>query len=206
MHPNRIFRKVDEIRNLALAKERGFGLLSINGPTGPHIAHIPFLLSEEGRQVELHLVRSNPIARLLTSPLDAVIAVQGPYSYISPDWYEVDDQVPTWNYVAVHLRGKLEARPSEELEGMLDRLSDKFEAVLAPKRPWRSAKMTPGLMEKMMRAIVPCVLWVDAVDGTWKLNQNKDSTARLNAAEMVASDGYGVETSALAALMRDPPD
>ena len=69
-----------------------------------------------GDAVWLHLVRSNPIAR---SACRAGAGCDdrgvGPDSYISPDWYGVPDQVPTWNYVAVHLRGTLEQRPIAEV-------------------------------------------------------------------------------------------
>jgi len=57
--------------------------------------------------VHAHLVRSNPIAQCLRAgERKAVLAVSGPDAYVSPDWYaRMPDQVPTWNYVAVHLRG-----------------------------------------------------------------------------------------------------
>ncbi|MEM6310976.1 MAG: FMN-binding negative transcriptional regulator, partial [Pseudomonadota bacterium] len=154
MHPNRIFHTQTEHDNLAFAAQRAFGVLAVNGPEGPMLSHVPFLV--DGTSVWLHLVRSNPIASALDASLAATIAVSGPDSYISPDWYGVADQVPTWNYIAVHLRGVLEKRPSDELRSVLDRESAFFEGQLAPKPEWTADKMTPEVMEKMMRAIVPC--------------------------------------------------
>ena len=205
MHPNPTYRKADTARNIAFARDRAFGVLAINAANGPLLSHIPFVLQEDGSSVELHLVRSNPILRLLDEPQDAVIAVQGPDSYISPDWYGVTDQVPTWNYVAVHLRGQLQRLPQGDLRAVLDRLSAQFEARLAPKPPWAAAKMTPEVLDKMMRMIVPCRMQVSAIDGTWKLNQNKDDTVRLRAAHGVQAHGIGAGLAQLAALMRDPP-
>lgn len=204
MHPNPIYRRAETARNLAFARDRGFGVLCLNAETGPLLSHVPIVLNSDGGDLELHLVRSNPILRLLDVPKPAVIAVQGPDSYISPDWYGIDDQVPTWNYVAVHLRGTLEKRPPEELRGMLDRLAAQFEARLLPKPPWLSAKMSPDALDKMMRMIVPCRMRVETVDGTWKLNQNKDDAVRLSAADGVAEHGIGSGLSDLAELMRDP--
>ncbi len=126
MHPNPLFRGVEAARNIAFARSRGFGVLSVNGADGPLLSHVPFVLEPGGDVAELHLVRSNPIVRALAQPADAVIAVSGADSYVSPDWYGVDDQVPTWNYVAVHLRGRLEQLPPEELRGVLDRLSAEY--------------------------------------------------------------------------------
>jgi len=204
MHPNPVFHTKDAAQNLAFANARAFGVLAVNGAHGPMLSHVPFLVDDD--RVWLHLVRSNPIARALAAPQQACLAVTGPDSYISPDWYGVPDQVPTWNYVAVHLRGSLERRPTEELRGIIDRESAFFEERLAPKPPWTGGKMSPGVMDKMMRAIVPCVLQITEIAGTWKLNQNKPDAVRLAAADGVEAHGIGAELAALAGLMRRPSE
>ena len=201
MHPNPIFRQEDTVRALALVEERGFGTLAVTGPEGVLLSHVPVLL--EGDRIALHLVRSNPIARALREgPLSAVVAVQGPDGYISPDWYGVADQVPTWNYTAVHLRGALELRPQEEIRDLLARQSAAYESRLAPKRPWTMAKMTPEALDRMLRQIVPCEMRIESVESTFKLGQNKTEEARLAAADDLESAGFGQETASLAALMR----
>lgn len=204
MHPNPAFRGETAQQNLDFARARSFGILAVNGDAGPLMSHVPFLLSEDAGHMDLHLVRSNPIARALASsgPLAARIAISGADGYVSPDWYEVPDQVPTWNYVAVHLTGPLELRPQEELHALLDRQSALFEEQLDPKAPWTTAKMTPDVLDKMLRQIVPCRMRIDAVDGTWKLNQNKPDGVRLRAADYMDAYGIGSETRILAALMR----
>ncbi|WP_299366992.1 FMN-binding negative transcriptional regulator [uncultured Tateyamaria sp.] len=202
MHPNPVFHTETAQRNLEFARERAFGMLAVNGADGPLMAHVPFLVDADGTQLDLHLVRSNPIARALKAPLQAKIAVSGPDGYISPDWYEVTDQVPTWNYIAVHITGTLEMLPHAQMREMLDRQSAHFEDQLLPKPPWKTDKMTPEVLEKMMRQIVPCRMRIEAVDGTWKLNQNKPDDVRLRAADYVDAYGMGMETRLLAALMR----
>ncbi|MCF1708337.1 FMN-binding negative transcriptional regulator [Tabrizicola sp. J26] len=202
MHPNPAFRKSGTERNLDFARRRGFGILTINGADGPLAAHVPFLVAEDGQSLSLHLARSNPIARA-DLPAAALLAVSGPDSYVSPDWYGLEDQVPTWNYVAVHLRGRLEPLDAEALRGQVDDLSARFEAGLLPKRPWTSAKMSEGTMERMMRMILPFRMLIDKVDGTWKLNQNKPEAARHAAAAAIAELAGQSPLDELAALMRE---
>ena len=204
MHPNPIYRGRPAALNLDFAAQRGFGTLAVNGPDGPLIAHVPFIMTESGA-VDFHLMRSNPVARALVTPQPAVLAVMGPDGYVSPDWYGMEDQVPTWNYVAVHLRGRAELLPDGALLPLLDRLSDAFEARLLPKPIWKTAKVSPETMARFMRMILPVRMTVEAIDGTWKLAQNKPDSARLGAADGVAASGVGAELQALAALMRDPP-
>jgi transcriptional regulator len=202
MHPNPAFRQTPEARNLAFARARGFGILTVNGAEGPLLAHVPFLISADGTMADLHLARSNAIARSAL-PAPAVVAVSGPDAYISPDWYGLDDQVPTWNYVAVHLRGTLAPLPADRLRDHADALSARFEAGLLPKTPWVSSKMTDGVMDRMMRMILPFRLTLTGIDGTWKLNQNKPAEARLAAADALAARGGEPDTTALARLMRE---
>ena len=197
MHPNPAFRGTAEADAMAFALSRGFGTLTVNGGEAPLLAHVPFCAA--GGALECHLVRSNPVLRTL--PARAILVVTGPDGYVSPDWYGIADQVPTWNYVAVHVEGRAEALPADALRGHLDRLSAAFESRL-DKAPWTAAKMTPEVLERMMRAIVPVRLTVEAVRSTFKLNQNKAPEARLAAADRIAG-GVGSELDALAAMMRD---
>jgi transcriptional regulator len=206
MHPNPAFRQEPRDRNLAFARNRGFGILSVNGPEGPLAAHVPFLLNGDGSIAELHLARSNAIVRA-GLPAPALITVAGPDAYVSPDFYgphtEVPDQVPTWNYVAVHLRGVLEPLEEDALRPHVDALSAEHEGRIVGKTPWTSTKMTEGTMPRMMRMILPFRFRVTAVDGTWKLNQNKAPDARARAAAALARGNPAAQE--IAALMREVP-
>jgi transcriptional regulator len=206
MHPNPAFRQDPREKNLAFARARGFGILSVNGPEGPLAAHIPFLLNQDATCAELHLARSNPIARA-DLPVPALLAVSGPDTYISPDFYgpheEIPDQVPTWNYVAVHLRGTLEPLPEDALRSHVDALSAEHENRIAGKRPWISAKMTEGAMPRMMRMILPFRFRVTSVEGTWKLNQNKSADIRARAAQALSQGNASAQD--IAALIRALP-
>ena len=205
MHPNPIFRKASDARALTFVRARAFGQLTALGPDGLLASHVPILLSEDALTLDLHLVRSNPIARALTQPLNVLFALTGPDGYVSPDWYEIDDQVPTWNYVSVHLRGTLAKLDQDHMRDVLDRQTALFEDRL-PKPAWTAAKMTPDVLDKMMRQIVPCRMTITDVQSTFKLSQNKPDDVRLRAADAMAQSGIGAQTAALADLMRAPPD
>ena len=197
MHPNPAFRGTAEADALAFAFARGFGTLTVNGTEAPLLAHVPFCAA--GDALECHLLRSNPVLRAL--PARAVLSVTGPDGYVSPDWYGLADQVPTWNYVSVHLQGRAERMPAADLREHLDRLSAAFETRL-DKPPWTPAKMSAGVMERMMRSILPVRIHVEEVRSTFKLNQNKPDEVRHRAAGSVGRS-VGSDLAALAAMMRD---
>jgi transcriptional regulator len=203
MHPNPVFRGEPRESALEFARERGFGALTVAVPEGVLAAHVPFVLEEE--RVLAHLIRANPLARHLGGgPAAALLIVSGPDGYVSPDWYGEPQMVPTWNYVAVHLRGELRLLEETALRPVLDRLSANFEKRLAPKPPWTTGKVDDRLLAGMMRQIVPIEMSVETVDSTFKLNQNRSETARAGAAAALAAGGTpGTETRALATLMQE---
>ena len=203
MHPNPVFRREQCESALAFARERGFGALTVAVAEGVLAAHVPFVV-DEGR-ILAHLMRANPLARHLRSgPVDALLIVSGPDGYVSPDWYREPQMVPTWNYVAVHLRGKLRLLEDAALRSVLDRLSATFEERLAPKPPWKTDKVDDAVLAGKMRVIAPIEMSIESTDSTFKLNQNRSDTARAGAAAALAAGGTpGMETRALAALMRE---
>lgn len=202
MHPNPVYRNTSEAAAIAFAIKRGFGVLAVNGSDAPVTAHIPFVIGEDGKTVRAHLMRSNALYRLLDKPKQALLTVSGPDGYVSPDWYGLDDQVPTWNYIAVNLRGSLTATPQDQLHQVLEALSERFEADLAPKSPWRIEKMTPEKYQRMLKMICPIELAIESVESTWKLGQNKPVEAIRGAADSIAT-GTGMELHQLADMMRE---
>ena len=204
MHPNPAFRQEPEFLHLNMVRLRGFGALIVPDGGLPMVSHVPFVLDEGDRTLELHLMRSNPICGAVRFAQPAMMVVNGPDGYVSPDWYGDPDnaQVPTWNYVAVHLTGRIEPMADQELRAHLDRLAETFEARLVPKKPWETSKMPPQKMEAMMLGIRAFRFRIETIDGTWKLNQNKSDAQRERAASHMRHGVTGHETEALSRIMR----
>ena len=202
MHPSPSFRNTSDAHSWELVSKTSFGTLVQSTSGLPVISHVPFLLSACQSYIELHLVRSSSMARVdVREEVPTTLIVNGPDGYISPDWYGIDDQVPTWNYVAVHLTGQLVQLDDDALEPLLARLSDQFESQLHPKPIWTMEKMTDDVKKKMMRQILPFKFEIFELHSTWKLGQNKPEQARLGAADVLAD--YVPE---LAKLMKDLPE
>src|SRR6478609_4630726 len=144
-------------KRLAFAEARGFGTACAWDGKRPIASSLPFYLSyaKDGTPTALfHVARNNPLAKLADGATPWVLAVNGADAYVTPDWYVSVDQVPTWLYQAVHLTGPVRQLSSEELIVQVDALSAKFEARLAPKKPWTSGKMTPARFDALRKAIV----------------------------------------------------
>src|SRR5687767_7763525 len=137
------------------------------------VVHAPVLVTGEGH-VLFHVARRNRIAEQLPSRR-VLISVSGREAYQSANWYVSDNQVPTWHYEAVEIEGVARPLSLDELVNLLDSLSDRFEGLLSPEKPWTRAKMEPGKFEAMTRAIVGFEVVTTDVRGTRKFNQHKSS-------------------------------
>jgi len=168
--------KPDRAASLAFAEARGFGTVCAWDGNKPIASSLPFCLSyaDDGTpQAAFHVARHNALASLADGTSSWLMAVNGADAYVSPDWYASPDQVPTWLYQAVHLTGTVRTQSGDELGRHLEALSAKFESWLGPKPPWTSSKMAAGRLDAMKKAIVGLVMTVEAVEGSFKLNQHK---------------------------------
>lgn len=201
MHPNSAFRWDDRAALRGFAEAIGFGMLFAATPDGPRVAHVPFVFLDEER-IGFHIARGNGIARHLAG-CDALLVVNGPDGYISPDWYRLDNnQVPTWNYLGAEFEGPVSRMDTAALVAQIDGLTAVQESQLAPKPVWTRGKMDEGRFEKMIEAVQGFELRVTGWRGTAKLSQNRVEPARMNAADAVEAAG----NRALAHLMRELPN
>jgi len=187
MHPNRKFHIAERDSMAALVRELGFGVLFVPTADGLRAVHVPVLI--EGDRLRFHVSRGNAVHSALAAGARALFVANGPHAYISPEWYGLDDRVPTWNYVAVELEGPVRPLDAEALARLVDDLSADQEARLAPKPPWTRAKMSEGRFEGLLKAIAGFELHVDAWRGTAKVDQDKPQEVRTRIADALAERG-----------------
>jgi transcriptional regulator len=202
MHPNPAFRiKADSATERAMMEaliaEVGMGLIFAETPDGPRVGHVALYSTGDGA-MQFHLANGNALTSYLSGNT-ALLVVNGPDSYISPDWYDGADQVPTWNYLSIELEGPVRAMDRDGLIALLDDLSAVNEAKLEPKKPWTRDKMDPVKFDRMLGAITGFEMEVKAWRPTLKLSQNKPEADRLRAADALEQQGK----RALAHFMRE---
>ena len=123
-----------------------------------------------------HVARGNPQWRDLSPDVEALAIFTGPQHFISASWYPSKtthgEEVPTWNYVAVHAYGKLRVIDDPNwLLTHLKSLVDRSERIV--EKPWSVSDAPPDFIASQMRAIVGVEIAVTRVDGKWKVSQNR---------------------------------
>lgn len=165
-----------ELRELLTAQ--GAADLVTATPQGLLATLLPFVydpgVGEHGALLG-HLARNNDQWRREVRG-EAMVIVRGPDAYVSPSWYASKTEhgrvVPTWNYVTVHVYGRLVVHDDPAwVDALVRRLTDKHEA--AEPQPWTVEDAPPGFVAGQLRAIVGVEVMISRVEAKAKLSQNR---------------------------------
>lgn len=137
----------------------------------PVATHLPFLVKIENDKIFLqaHFAKANPQWKEIEGNMSLVIFTE-PHAYISPNNYEKVENVPTWNYIAVHAYGKALILDSvEQKTELLKHTINSFESAYL--QQWDSLPEQYRL--KMMNGIVAFEIEVTDLQAKKKLSQNR---------------------------------
>lgn len=191
-----------------LMRAHPFGLIISVGPDGEPMANaIPLLLEAapgEKGTLRGHLARANPHWKALAETGRALVVFQGPYSYVTPSWYESKKEhgkvVPTWNYVIVQARGVVRIHEDADwLRAHVGALSDAHEEGRS--EPWAVADAPESFIASQLKGIVGFEIEIETLEGKWKVSQNRPMPDRAGVVAGLAADG-GEGTSGMAKLVK----
>ncbi len=174
MYLHAAFVETDPVRIRALIAANPFGLLVTHDPHGMDASHVPFVIEEDGQGWWLagHLAAANAQCARIEGG-QALAAFGGPHAYVSPSWYQVQPAVPTWDYAAVHVHGRLE--PVTDAVGIAAGLR----ALGAHDAAGFSLDAMPeGFRAKMIAGIRAFRLHPERVEAQWKMSQNRSRADR----------------------------
>lgn len=171
---------VDEIWDFV--QKNSFGTIITTKKEKPIATHLPFGLTKKGDDYFItgHMAYGNPQWRTFETCENVLVMFQGPHSYISSSWYE-NEEVPTWNYQAVHIYGKASILHKEELIDELTTMLKKYEEHRENPVLWD--KLSPTLLENELKGIVGFKIKVGDIQAAYKLSQNRNETDYINIIE-----------------------
>lgn len=165
------FKMTNRKEALGFMQQYPFGTLVTVTDGIPLATHLPFCVeqNDDGLTLTSHLARANNHGYELEGKRGLII-FQEPHAYVSPSHYEKKENVPTWNYVAVHASGKINlVPPGAPTLAALERTIVQFEPEYLEQ--WHGLPLT--FRQNMANGILAFTLVVDQLEGTKKLSQNK---------------------------------
>ncbi|MFK7811685.1 MAG: FMN-binding negative transcriptional regulator [Maribacter sp.] len=188
---------IKEIKDFLINNSFGILINQVDGK--PWATHIPLELDidSDGNDILVgHIAKANPQWQYFKENTQILCIFNGPHSYVSSSWY-TDEEVPTWNYIAVHVYGTLKIQSEKALLASLHKLVDKYESD--SKEPVSLNDMSPKTMGQI-RGIVGFEIKVEDIQATYKLSQGREQDHPKIISELEEQDHSG--SKAIAKCMR----
>jgi len=169
--------KYFQVRNInkviGFIEKNSFSTIVTTKKGKPIATHLPLGIHKHGEDYYLtgHMAYGNPQWKTFETCGEVLVIFQGPHGYISSSWYE-HENVPTWNYQAVHVYGQAIILGEEELKQDLSELLEKYEKHRENPVLWD--KLSPQLLESQLKGIVGFKIKVQEVQAAYKLSQNRN--------------------------------
>jgi transcriptional regulator len=167
MYVPRMFAETDRAALVGHVRARSFGILITHDR---EIAHLPFVIDDVGTMLRAHVALGNPLVARLRDGAPMTAVFLGPDAYISASWYgSPNEEVPTWNYVAVHAHGSTRVLDREATRVLLADLTAAHEA----EGRWSLDALEGAFVDELLEGIVGFALDVERLEGKAKLSQNR---------------------------------
>jgi transcriptional regulator len=169
---------IDEVKSFIEANS--FGILVSSLDSKLLATHIPLELytKEDGTAVlQGHISRANPQWKNFKTSGEVMAIFPGPHAYISASWYD-HLNVPTWNYIAVHVYGEIRIIEGEELIESLSKMTHKYEK--GSKNPISVEGMPSEYVLKQLKGLVGFEITITDIQSAYKLSQNRDDANHQN--------------------------
>jgi len=187
MYIPRRYEQKDKEKIHAFIKEHSFAILITVLEGRPVGTHIPLQLEtgDDGKDSLLgHISIGNEQKYTLSDGASVLAIFQGPHAYVSPRWY-TQLNVPTWNYISVHVYGTVRLMEGQALREALSRLIDTYEQPLP--HPVKMEEIPEKVLEDDFRGIVGFRIVIDEIQAAWKLSQNRDEQSYHQVIERLES-------------------
>jgi transcriptional regulator len=172
MYIPRLYREEDRATILEFLRQNEFAVLVTYDGGKPTASHLLVEVVEENEKILLdgHMSKANPQWKTFDKNAEVLVIFQGPHTYISPTWYN-HVNVPTWNYQAVHVYGRVRIiEDGAESYRLLKKLIDRHET----ESHYNLETLPQDFVEKEMRGIVAFQIEATQIEANYKLSQNRN--------------------------------
>ena len=197
------FKEKDRRVLLQFLHDYPFAFLTGSFNDGKQVAtQIPVLVEERdgGIYLQGHIMRNADHHQAFNENPQALVVFTGPHTYISATWYTNPQIGSTWNYMSVHIRGKIQFLPEEGLIELMKKLTLHFENNNNTS-PTIYDNLSREFLQKMLPAITAFEIKAEKMDNVFKLSQNRDEKSYRNIITQLEKQGG--DGSSIAAEMKD---
>lgn len=186
MYSMSYYKEQDQKKVIEFMHAHPFVMLCGSTVSGRPVAtQVPMLILQNENKLYLrgHFMRKTDHHLAFTENSQVLAVFTGAHEYVSARWYANPQQASTWNYMSVHVRGKIKFTSDEELLAILEETTSRFENN--PDSPASFDHLPHEYVERLSKAIVGFHIEVEEIENVFKLSQNRDRNSYENIVEQL---------------------
>ncbi|CAN5762954.1 FMN-binding negative transcriptional regulator [soil metagenome] len=171
------FTEADDEKVVAFMKENAFAIVTGIGESYPVASHLPLNFETRDKRIFLtgHLMRNTDHHNGFKKNEHVLVVFNGPHCFVSAEWYHKPSVGSTWNYIAVHVKGKIKFLDEKGTFDAVHAITNKY---VGTGNAASFDKLPQDYIERLIKAIVGFEIEVTSFDNVFKLSQNHDEADR----------------------------
>lgn len=174
MYIPKTFEQNDRNKAIDFVRRFHFGtIITATVSQKPIATHLPFIVQQEqNNEVVLlsHLAKANEQWKHFVENKEVLCIFQAPHAYISPEWYTRENSVPTWDYEAVHIYGKVTL--IEDQQGVIEVLEKSID-FFEPGYRKKWVQLDQHYKNKLYNGLIAFSVAIDEIQAVQKLSQDR---------------------------------
>lgn len=190
MYKNAHFTETDEEKVFEFMQKNPFAFVAGMQNNFPVATHVPLEIKKINNRIILsgHIMKDSDHYRAFSLNENVLVIFTGPHCYVSASWYAVKNVASTWNYMDVHVKGKIKFTDDKGTKTIIENITNHFEQ---PRSEAAFDKMPAEYVDRMLKAIIGFQIEVESVENVFKLSQNRDEISKQQILENLSkSNNY----------------
>jgi transcriptional regulator len=188
------FTEKDPEKVFDFMKKNPFAIVSGVYNNFPVATHVPLEIKKIDDQLFLtgHIMKETDHYKAFLENQNVLVIFSGPHCYISASWYVQKNVASTWNYMDVHVKGKIKFTDEEGTKKIIENITDQYEKSDSAAS---FSNLPKDYVERLSKAIAGFTIEIESIENTFKLSQNHDEETKKQIIENLRklSDGYSYQ-------------
>ncbi len=188
MYKLKYFTEEDNEKVVAFMKENSFAIIAGMNEDFPVATHVPLEVKQVNDKLFFtgHMMKNTDHHKVFLKNENVLVIFNGPHCHISASWYTNPNVASTWNYMAVHAKGKINFGDEAQTKKIVEDLTNKYEK---PDSGASFNKLPNEYVDRLVKAIIAFRIEVQTLDNVFKLSQNHDEETRQRIIDHLRKNG-----------------
>ncbi len=182
------FTEDDQQKVLEFIQQNSFAIITAAGENFPVATHVPLSVTINDDKILLtgHMMKNTDHHKVFEKNANVLVIFNGAHCYVSAGWYSNPKVASTWNYMAVHAKGKINFTDEKGTKIIIEDITNKYEGLESAAA---FKNLSPDYVDRLVKAIIGFTIEVESIDNVFKLSQNHEPETKQSIIKNLNQNG-----------------